>query len=84
MKTKKKIVDKWSRINYVFGNDVSWDGEKYTLTDTIEVSPLNITTKDKYYYSYSCLSTDLSCDTIYYFVSDASDSSLGSHNIVYS
>lgn len=72
--TKEKIVDKWSKINYVFGNDVSWDGKKYTLTDTIEVSPLNITKKDKYYYSYSCLSTDLSCDTIYYFVTDAWDS----------
>lgn len=54
--------------NYVYGNDISWDGSKYTLTDTFtstnswETDKTTIAKK----YHYTCLNTTGECDKVYY------------------
>lgn len=63
---------------WIYGNDVEWDGSKYTLKDTYESSPINwkndyktIATR----YHYTCFSTEDNCTEvgyIHYFASNSS------------
>jgi len=55
--------------NWIYGNDVEWDGQKYTLKDTITSNTADwaadsetIETK----YHYTCFSTENSCTEIGY------------------
>ena len=55
-------------FGYMYGNDVTWDGTKYTLTDTYtSTSGWNIdkTTLAKKYH-YTCLNTTGECTNVYY------------------
>ena len=55
-------------FNYVYGNDVSWDGLKYILTDTFTSNnswSTDRTTLAKKYH-YTCLNTTGECDKVYY------------------
>ena len=55
-------------FKYMYGNDVTWDGTKYTLTDTyISTSSWNSdrTTLAKKYH-YTCLNTTGECTDVYY------------------
>lgn len=61
----------------VYGNDVTWDGSKYTLVDTIESSNwssdrTNLAKK----YHYTCLSTGNTCSSVYYIHYFGSSSSI--------
>lgn len=56
---------------YLFSNDVTWNGTKYTLVDTIETTgdwTIDYTSVNNAHH-YTCLldSTALSCSTVYYF-----------------
>lgn len=55
-------------FNYIYGNDVSWDGSKYTLTDTFTSTnswSIDRTTLAKKYH-YTCLNTTGECDKVHY------------------
>ena len=55
-------------FNYVYGNDVYWDGSKYTLTDKfISADPwlVDRTTIAKKYH-YTCLNITGECTSVYY------------------
>ena len=55
-------------LNFVYGNDVSWDGEKYILTDTYTSSiSWNNDKKDlAKKYHYTCFNTTGECNEVYY------------------
>ena len=57
-----------STSSYIYGNDITWDGENYTLVDTY--TSLNGWSTDRSSiakkYHYSCLSTSSECSTVYY------------------
>ena len=55
-------------FKYIYGNDVTWDGTKYTLTDTYTSTngwPTDRTTAAKKYH-YTCLNTTGECTDVYY------------------
>lgn len=55
-------------FNYVYGNDVSWDGDQYTLVDTFTSTnswSIDRTTLAKKYH-YTCLNTTGKCASVYY------------------
>ena len=55
-------------FNFIYGNDVTWDGTKYTLVDTYtSTNPLStdITTLAKKYH-YTCFNTTGECTEVYY------------------
>ena len=55
-------------FKYVYGNDVTWDGTKYTLTDTYTSTSgwsTDRTTAAKKYH-YTCLNTTGECTSVYY------------------
>ena len=55
-------------FKYVYGNDVTWDGTKYTLTDTYISTngwSTDRTTAAKKYH-YTCLNTTGECTEVYY------------------
>ena len=54
--------------NVVYGNDITWDGDSYTLVDTMQGSDwsddkTNIVENG---YRYTCLSAENRCNTVYY------------------
>ena len=54
--------------NVVYGNDITWDGDSYTLVDTMQGSDwsddkTNIVESG---YRYTCLSAENRCNTVYY------------------
>ena len=55
-------------FNYIYGNDVSWDGSKYTLVDTF--TSTNFWSTDKTTlakkYHYTCFNTTGECTNVYY------------------
>ena len=55
-------------FKYVYGNDVTWDGTKYTLIDTYtsinDWSTYKTTIAKKYH--YTCLNTTGECTNVYY------------------
>ena len=58
-------------FNFIYGNDVSWDGTKYTLLDTFISKNdwrTSATTAAKKYY-YTCLNTTGECTKVYYILS---------------
>ena len=55
-------------FNFIYGNDVTWDGTKYTLIDTYtsrNTWSTDLTTVVKKYH-YTCLNTIGECDQVYY------------------
>ena len=62
----------------MYGNDVTWDGTKYTLTDTYTSTSgwsTDITTVAEKYH-YTCLNTTGECTNIYYIYSFASNTEI--------
>ena len=58
-------------FNFIYGNDVSWDGTKYTLLDTFISKNdwrTSATTAAKKYH-YTCLNTTGECTKVYYILS---------------
>ena len=55
------------QINYIFGNNVSYNNGKYTLVDTFTATEwvTDLTTLGNKYH-YTCLSSSNSCETVYY------------------
>ena len=55
-------------FNYIYGNDISWDGSKYILTDTFTSTNFWITDRttlaEKYH--YTCLNAIGECTNVYY------------------
>jgi len=57
----------FSGAGYVYGNDVKWDGTKYTLVNTMTSSSWSsdrITIGTSYH--YTCLNNSNTCTTVYY------------------
>lgn len=57
-------------FNAIYGNDVEWDGSKYTLKDTFKSTAGHTKDRSTIYkkYHYSCWSTTAtSCTSVYYF-----------------
>ena len=67
-------------FNYIYGNDVSWDGSKYTLTDTFTSTNSWLTDRTTLAkkYHYTCFNTTGECSDVYY-VHD-----YGKNSIIYS
>ena len=58
-------------FNYVYGNDISWDGTKYILKDTFTSTntySTDMSTIAKKYH-YTCLNTTGECTNVYYVIS---------------
>ena len=65
-------------LNYIYGNDVSWDGTNYVLNDTYKSTELwsnDKTTLAKKYH-YTCLNTTGVCTEVYYIYFFAYNSSI--------
>ena len=67
--TYDSLYTQANNLNWVYGNDVTWNGSRYTLVDTIESKPAEMandksTLAEKYH--YTCLSSNNSCTTVYY------------------
>ena len=58
-------------FNFIYGNDVSWDGTKYTLLDTFisKNDWRNSATTAAKKYHYTCLNTTGECTKVYYIYS---------------
>ena len=69
--------------NWIFGNDVEWDGSKYVLKDTVEIDIKNWQrTKGPISYKhYSCFSTENSCTEVGYI--HAIDSNSANNTVYY-
>ncbi len=70
--TYETMIEKARDIKWIFGNDVTWDGSSYTLVDTVEISPIDWETeynKISSKYHYTCLSTNNTCESVYYLLS---------------
>ena len=66
--TNKYQITYDNTFKYVYGNDVTWDGTKYTLTDTYTSTSgwsTDRTTAAKRYH-YTCLNTTGECRDVYY------------------
>ena len=66
-------------FKYVYGNDVTWDGTKYTLTDTYTSTngwSVDRTMAAKKYH-YTCLNKTGKCNQVYYVLYFGNDSSIG-------
>lgn len=65
-------------LNYIYGNDVSWNGTNYVLNDTYKSTEL--WSKDKATlakkYHYTCLNTTGVCTEVYYIYDFAYNSSI--------
>ncbi len=67
--TYDSLYEEGLNKKWIYGNDVIWDGSKYTLIDTYESSPLNLANDYKTIatkYHYSCFSTENSCSEVGY------------------
>ena len=55
-------------FNFVYGNDVTWDGTKYTLVDTYTSKNLWLTDRSTLAkkYHYTCFNTTGTCTDVYY------------------
>ena len=73
----ESLVENSKKIKWKYGNDVRWDGEKYTLIDTVEGSPIEWLDGTRGLvenaHRYTCFSTENKCDPIYY-ITDSSSS----------
>ena len=66
-------------FNYIYGNDVSWDGEKYTLVDTFTSTATWNSDRKKIAkkYHYTCLNTSGACSNVYYIYYFDNESNFG-------
>ena len=67
--TYDSIINALNQQKWIYGNDISWDGNQYTLVDTVESSPINWSTDrttiaSKYH--YTCSSTSSTCTSVNY------------------
>ena len=66
--TRNYLVQYDNTFNYVYGNDISWDGEKYTLIDTYTSTSGweadRVIAEKKYH--YTCLNKTGECSRAYY------------------
>jgi len=58
-------------INWVFGNDIEWDGDKYTLKDTVEINTTDWSGNYSSMFTkhYTCFSSSNSCTQVGYISS---------------
>lgn len=65
-------------FNFIYGNDVAWDGTKYTLTDTYTSASVWSTdrTMAAKKYHYTCLNTTGECTDVYYIINFDADSTI--------
>ena len=67
--TYDSLYSKAENTNWIYGNDVVWDGSQYILVDTVESKPMewssNRTTLSKKNH-YTCFSEDNICNKVYY------------------
>ena len=68
--TTVRSIEYNKSLNFMYGNDVTWDGEKYTLVDTY--TSTNSWSTDKATvakkYHYTCLNTRGKCTEVYYII----------------
>ena len=68
--TTVRSIEYNKSLNFMYGNDVTWDGEKYTLVDTY--TSTNSWSTDKATvakkYHYTCLNTKGKCSEVYYII----------------
>ena len=72
-------------FGYVYGNDVTWDGTKYTLKDTFTSTgwDTDVATIAKKYH-YTCLNTTGQCTEVYYLTDFSEDQINGIHHLTLS
>jgi len=67
--TYESVYEEAKNVKWIYGNDVSWDRSKYTLTNTIESAPLEWSSERSKIgqgYHYTCFTTDDSCSSVSY------------------
>ncbi len=60
--TYESVYEEAKNVKWIYGNDVSWDGSKYTLTNTIESAPLEWSSERSKIgqgYHYTCFTTEI-------------------------
>ena len=72
-------------FGYVYGNDVTWDGTKYTLKDTFKSTgwDTDVATIAKKYH-YTCLNTTGQCTEAYYLTDFSENQINGIHHLTLS
>ena len=72
-------------FGYVYGNDVTWDGTKYTLKDTFKSTgwDTDVATIAKKYH-YTCLNTTGQCTEVYYLTDLSENQINGIHHLTLS
>ena len=72
-------------FGYVYGNDVTWDGTKYTLKDTFTSTGwyTDVATIAKKYH-YTCLNTTGQCTEVYYLADLSENQINGIHHLTLS
>ena len=71
--TYESLYSQAENTIWIFGNDVMWDGTKYTLVDTIESKPMewkNDRSTIASRYHYTCFSTETTCSQVFYVYED--------------
>ena len=68
--TYDSLYQEASELTCIYGNDVTWNGNSYTLVDTVESKPINWssdrTSIVEKGHRYTCLSSSDTCSTVYY------------------
>jgi len=67
--TYDSLYEQVQNIKWIYGNDVSWDGSKYTLISTIGSSPAEFNSEKSKIgqgYHYTCFTTEYSCSSVSY------------------
>ena len=69
--TYDSLFSEAKTVNWIYGNDVTWDGSKYTLVNTMESKPIEWSNdserrKIAEKYHYTCLSENDTCSEVYY------------------
>ena len=69
--TYSTIEDNLNNAKWLYGNSVTYDGENYTLVDTVGYSPITwgTTFNELNNNHYSCLSENGTCSSVYYIFS---------------
>jgi len=67
--TYETVSENSKNSKWIYGNDVVWDGTNYTLTNTLESSPVDwLIDNENIFkgYHYTCFTTGSSCEKVYY------------------
>ena len=69
--------------NYVYGSSFTYDGENYTLNNTVEFYDWNANKEQVNTHHYTCLNSTGKCKELYYIYNSDTNQNTGAENIFY-